>query len=338
MEKKLSFLLVIIMTIVSGCAVNTGKVYTAKKDIFAMDTYMSLTVYGDDADAAINDSIEEIKRLDNLLSTGSETSEVSLINKNHGGVLSEDTAYLMTKSNEIFEDTHGAFDVTIYPLMKAWGFAGGENRVPSENEIEGLLSAVDLSQIEYDENSKQISMPDGFSLDFGGIAKGYTSSCVAKIIKENEKIVGAWINLGGNVQLVGTKPDGSLFKVGIKNPSNDGSYLGVIETTDVAIITSGGYERFFEQDGIKYHHIIDPDTGYPANNGLASVTVVCKDGSLADGYSTALFVLGKDGAVEYWKEHRDEFQMVLLTDSDELLISKGLADKFTSNHKFAVID
>lgn len=329
--------LMTIMTFVSGCGTKSNEVYKHTKDVFAMDTYMTLTVYGEEADHAIDEGIAEIKRLDALLSTGSESSEVSVLNTNQGGHLSEDTSYLWERSYEIYLDTRGAFDVTIYPIMKAWGFASGEFNVPKENEVASLLTLVNSSKVVYDQRLKNIELPKNVQIDFGGIAKGYTSQRVADIMKSSDSISGAMLNLGGNIQLVGKKPDGSLFKVGIKNPLDEDGYLGIIEATDVAIITSGGYERYFEEEGVKYHHIIDPCTGYPANNGLVSVTIISADGTLADGYSTSLFVMGKEKAIDYWKSNSDEFEFVLLTDSGELLVSEGLYGRFSSKKKYTFV-
>ena len=170
----------------------------------------------------------------------------------------------------------------------------------------------------------------------GGIAKGYTSSRIMDIYRE-KGVTSGLVNLGGNAQVFGTKPDGSLWRVAVQSPDSEDEYLGVLEAKDKAIITSGGYERYFEKDGVTYHHIIDPATGYPAENGLVSVTIVSTDGTLADGLSTSLFVMGKDKAVDYWKAHSDEFDMILLTDDEKLYVSEGIKDSFTSDREVEII-
>ena len=139
------------------------------------------------------------------------------------------------------------------------------------------------------------------------------------------------VSLGGNVQALGAKPDGSKWKVAVQNPDSDESYIGVLEIAGKAVITSGGYERYFEKDGKTYHHIIDPATGYPADSGLKSVTIISSDGTLADGLSTSLFIMGKDKACDFWKEHSDKFDMILMTDDNELYVSEGIADVFSSD-------
>ncbi|MBO5460703.1 MAG: FAD:protein FMN transferase, partial [Ruminococcus sp.] len=145
------------------------------------------------------------------------------------------------------------------------------------------------------------------------------------------------INLGGNVHVVGTKTDGSKWRVGIQNPENDSEYIGVLTVSDSAVITSGGYERYFEEEGITYHHIIDPSTGYPAENGLISVTIVSKDGTLADGLSTSLYVMGLEKAEQYWQEHSEEFDAILLTEGNELYVTEGITEDFSSDQEFHVI-
>ena len=283
-------------------------------------------------------SAAQINRLDALLSTGKKDSEIGQINANNGGQLSEDGAVLMERSLELYKSTNGAFDVAIYPVMKAWGFTDGNYQVPDADILKATLELADPSLIDYDKETSTVSFQkDGVQIDFGGIAKGYTSSRIMDIYRE-KGVTSGLVNLGGNAQVFGTKPDGSLWRVAVQSPDSEDEYLGVLETKDKAIITSGGYERYFEKDGVTYHHIIDPSTGYPADNGLISVTIVSADGTLADGLSTSLFVMGKDKATDYWKAHSDEFDMILLTDDEKLYVSEGIKDSFTSDREFEIVE
>lgn len=156
-------------------------------------------------------------------------------------------------------------------------------------------------------------------------------------IYKEKGVTSGLVNLGGNAQVLGTKPDGSLWRVAVQSPDAEDEYLGVLETKDKAIITSGGYERYFEKDGVTYI-IHRPSTGYPAENGLISVTIVSADGTLADGLSTSLFVMGKDKAVDYWRAHSDEFDMILLTDDEQLYVSEGIKDSFTSDRDVNIVE
>lgn len=309
----------------------------ASKELFAMDTYMTVTAYGVNAQKAVDEAEKEIERLDALLSTGSSSSEITAVNTEHGWVLSEDTSYLVERSLKLYMETDGAFDIAIYPVMEAWGFAGGNFSVPEEAELKELLAQTDVSQINFDKKAATISFAmDGMKIDLGGIAKGYTSSKIMDIYRENG-IQSGLVSLGGNVQVFGKKTDGTPWRVAIQNPDDPEGYLGILEAKDQAVITSGGYERYFEQDGIVYHHIIDPDTGYPADSGLTSVTIVSADGTLADGLSTALFIMGKDKAIEYWSKHSDEFDAILLTADKELLVTDGIAGAFSSDMEIRII-
>lgn len=310
---------------------DSSQEYTS--DVFAMDTYMTLTAYGENAQEAVEAGIAEIQRLDDLLSTGKDTSEVAQINANGGGVLSEDTDYLVKRALDIYQSTNGAFDISIYPVMQLWGFTTGNFAVPSESDLAAKLALVDAGKIILSEENGQtsISLPEGMEIDLGGIAKGYTSGRVMDVMKSCG-IKSAVINLGGNAHVLGYKTDGSQWKVGIQDPEDENGYLGGVSVTDKAIITSGGYERYFvdKDTGVKYHHIIDPKTGYSANNGLISVTIVSADSTLADGLSTSLFVLGTEDAITYCEEHcaEDGFDAIMEDEDGKLYITDGIYDDF----------
>lgn len=307
------------------------------RDIFAMDTYMTLTAYGKNAKKALDAAVDEINNIEQLVSTGIDSSEVSQINKNGKGSVSETTGYLIKRSKEIYDSTNGVFDITIYPIMQAWGFPTENYCVPGKKELKKLRGLMGADHVLYDEKKQEVTLnKEGMKIDLGGIAKGYTSSKVMDIFKENG-ISSAVISLGGNVQTLNGKPDGSDWRVAVENPADTGSYIGVLSIKDKAVITSGGYERYFKQDGKTYHHIIDPATGYPANNGLTSVTIVSDDGTLADGLSTSLFIMGPEKAQKYWKEHSDEFDTILVKDDGSIFVSEGIADYFTSESDFTII-
>ena len=300
------------------------------RDIFAMDTYMTLTAYGKNAKKALDEAVDEINNIEQLVSTGIDSSEVSQINKNGKGSVSETTGYLIKRSKEIYDSTNGVFDITIYPIMQAWGFPTENYRVPGKKELKKLRGLMGADHVLYDEKKQEVTLDKkGMKIDLGGIAKGYTSSKVMDIFKENG-ISSAVISLGGNVQTLNGKPDGSDWRVAVENPADTGSYIGVLSIKDKAVITSGGYERYFTQDGKTFHHIIEPADGYPATNGLTSVTIVSDDGTLADGLSTSLFIMGPEKAQKYWKEHSDEFDTILVKDDGSILVSEGLAEYFTS--------
>ena len=307
------------------------------QDIFAMDTYMTVTAFGSHAQEAVDQAVAEINRLDTLLSTGSADSEVSKINQGLETNLSEDTTYLLSRSLELYDSTDHVFNIAVYPLMEAWGFTSGNYRVPDQSTLDDLLTYTDVSKINFNQKAASVDFDmEGMKVDLGGIAKGYTSTRIMDIYKACG-VTSGLVNLGGNVQVLGAKTDGSAWRIGIQDPQDSESYLGALSIVDKAVITSGGYERYFEQDGKTYHHIIDPATGYPAENGLISVTIVSADGTLADGLSTSLFIMGKDKAIAYWQAHSDEFDMILMDDVRGIYVSEGIADDFTSDLDYEVV-
>lgn len=347
-KKSIALLLAMVMVCamaLAGCSGKNSETDGAganaepySKDIFAMDTYMTVSAYGDAGEKAVDAAVKEINRLDALLSTGKDTSEVSALNKNEGGELSADTNALMDAALDLYESTDHVFDITIYPVMKLWGFTDQNFKVPSDGDLKAALKLVDASTLDYDKTKKTVDFTiDGTQIDFGGIAKGYTSATVAQLYRDLG-VTSGLINLGGNVQTVGLKPDGSEWRIGIQHPEDENDMLGVVETHDKAVITSGGYERNFEEDGVVYHHIIDPSTGYPADSGLISVTIVSEDGTLADGLSTSLFIMGREKAAEYWKAHQNEFEFILCEDDGTLVVSNGLKEKFTPKDENAKVE
>ena len=311
---------------------------SATEDIFAMDTFMTVTAYGTNAKKAVSEAIKEIQRLDALLSVKSESGEVYAINQNGGGTLSKDTTVLVEKALWIYETTGGAYDITVYPLMQLWGFTGDAPSLPESDRITEVLKKCGSDQLTYKEGV--LTLGKGQGIDFGGIAKGYTSARIMEIFEENNVESGV-VSLGGNVQCFRRKTDGTLWRCGITDPDSpdDGSLIGKVEIEDKAVITSGGYERFFtdEKSGETYHHIMDPKTGYPAKNGLKSVTIVSDDGTLADGLSTACFVLGAEDAVKYWKKYSEKFDMILMTDEGKLVVTGGLENSFSSDLEFEIV-
>lgn len=333
-----------ICILLAGCG--NGKITDKKEtgnadtqysqDVFAMDTYMSLTAYGLNGKEAVMAAVEEVNRLDSLWSVSSQEGEVYHLNQNGEGQLSEDTETLIKRAGELYHSTEGVFDVTVYPLMDLWGFTSKEYGVPTKTEIAKTLPKVDQSKISLSEDG-YVTLGDNQKIDFGGIAKGYTSSKIMEIYKEYG-VTSGMVSLGGNVQTLGTKTDGSNWNIGIQDPeSKEGDILGVLSIANQAVITSGGYERYFEENGKTYHHILNPKTGYPADNGLISVSIVSEDGTLADGLSTALFVMGKEKAISYWQQHKDTFDTVLVEEDGTIYVTEGLEKRFSSEKSFEII-
>ena len=283
---------------------NSGDRWTAQ--LFAMDTFMQATIYSPSLPAEeVAGIMQNVSRLEALFSTTNPPSEISAINAGGGESISvsPDTLAVLQTALKISADTDGAFDVTAYPIVKAWGFTQSEYRVPAEDEIASLLEWIDYEQIALSDGTA--SVPAEMEIDLGGIAKGYTGDVLASALRE-KGVGSALLSLGGNIAVIGCKPDGSPWKVGIRDPLNSSENIGYVQVEDTNIITSGGYERYFEDDdGNIWWHIIDPDTGYPAKSGLVSVTVIGKNGAQCDALSTALFVMGADKAAAYLRNQTE---------------------------------
>ena len=336
--KKILSIILITACLACGCssASGTGK-NTSKStaiepesiDFFAMDTTIKFNAYGDKK--VLKGAKKVLTDLEKKVSVTDSGSEIYHINQNGSGTLTGDVSDLMQKALQMCTQTDGALDISIYPIVKAWGFTTGDYQVPDESTIQSLLPMVDYTKVEFDKTTGNVTIPSGMPIALGSIAKGYAGQQSAQYLRDNG-VKSALLNLGGNVQTIGSKPDGSPQKVGIKDPNGDTPMM-VLSITDQAVITSGGYERYFEQDGHTYWHIMDPATGHPADSGLCSVTIVGDDGETCDALSTSLFVMGLEKAADFWGKSND-FEAVFVTDSGEVYITEGLKDKFalTDDH------
>ncbi len=340
-------LIVCVSTMFSACTVRSPEV---SKDIFAMDTFMNIRAYGENADEAVELCVHEIERLEDLFDAQDPKSEISALNREKTMEVSIDTADIISRAREVSTITEGAFDITVYPIVKEWGFTSGEYKIPDRDAIEALLENTGQDRIVVgsageipDEKEVLVQMPENYEIGLGGIAKGYASDRLMEIFRQ-EGIGSGIVSLGGNVAACGTKPDGKPWRVAIENPDTDKKikalknteYIGVVEVSDKSVITSGGYERFFEEDGVRYHHIIDPKTGSPADSGLISVSIISEDGCLADGLSTALFVMGREKALQCWSEHKSMFDCILVESDGSVTITEGIMSCFSSEIPYEV--
>lgn len=336
MKKKILLLnLILGLIIISGCASNKKPV---EAQYFAFDTYMKVSFFepkvGKTSAEITGLLINESERLENLLSVTRESSEVFEINSNGSREgLSADVSSLLLLSKEIWEKTGGAFDVSSYPYTKAWGFTTGTERVPDKEELSRLKECVGFSKISFDD--KSISLPENGMVDFGGIAKGYLGDVLAEKLIEN-KVESAMLSLGGNIRVIGNKPTGELWKIGIADPENPTSICGYVSVENTNVVTSGGYERFFVgEDGKEYCHIIDPKTGIPVDNNVASVTVIGECGAICDALSTGVYVLGEEGCEPVLSAF-PEYSFIIITKDKKIKISDEIKDSFTLSGEYKV--
>lgn len=302
-----------------------GGVQKQDKTLFAMDTVMFLTAYGPDAEAGLSAAAEVINRLDALLDPEVTGSAVQRLNQ--GETVSDpDLLSLLETSRTVYNASGGALDPTIYPVVRAWGFIDAAYRVPGADALDQLLDRVDFGAVELSPTGA--SLPADMALSFGAVAKGYAAQQAARAMAAAGVKAGI-LSLGGNVQTLGDKPDGTPWEVAVQDPQDAEAALGMLRLgADTAAVTSGGYQRYFEDKGTIYHHILDPRTGYPADSGLISVTVVSADGALADALSTALFVLGEADALALWSR-LGQFEALLVTTDGRVVLTPGLESRFT---------
>lgn len=299
----------------------------ASTGLFAMDTYLNLTAYGKKAETALEQAQNRIRELESLWSVTDEHSEIYAADHSGGEpvAVSRDTADLVRYALDMAWQTNGSLEPTLYPVLTAWGFTTDSFQIPEREELDHLLERVNYTRVSLQDTT--LTVPDGMQLDLGAVGKGYAADETAAVLRENG-IASALLDFGGNILTIGTKPDGSPWRVGVRDPDSEGD-LGVLELNSQGVSVSGGYEKFFVgEDGERYWHILDPATGAPARSGLVQTAVVSDESKRCDALSTALFVMGLDRAVQYWREHQ-EFEMILLTEDRTIYVTEGLSDAFS---------
>ncbi len=344
--KKWTFIMICLLlglSLLSACGSgngmegqNSSDQLKLTREIYAMDTIMNLTLYGfqkegeelskKELGGIMNQAVALVGHLEDLFSVTEADSDISKINAADGApvAVSHETYELLEQCIRYSDITEGFFDVSVYPLVKLWGFTTGEYRVPAEDEIRQVKSQIDYRKIRLS-NGAQVQIGKGMQIDLGAAAKGYLSQKLMELFRQ-KGVESAIVSLGGNVQTMGKKEDGSRYRIGIVDPADGTSIYGTLEVENKAVITSGTYQRYFERDGRTYHHIMDRRTGKPAENGLASVTVITEDGTMGDALATALFVMGEERAVEYQKEH-SEIDMILIRKDGSLWQSAQILEK-----------
>lgn len=315
----------------AGCK---AKAPLKEEELYALDTIITMSVYSDNTEA-IDFAENEIKRLEGLLSVTNSDSDVNKINDSAGSFVrvSDECFELIKTAKEVSEATSGFFDVTVYPAVKLWGFTSSSYKVPTDSELLEVKSLIDYNKIEIDESTKSIRIPEGTSLDLGGIAKGFIADKAAEALK-NQGVESALLNFGGNIRLIGSKPQGESFKIAIKAPYKEG-YFAILKAEDITASTAGGYERYFEENGKRYHHILNPFTASPAESNVLSATVIGKSGEVCDALSTAAFVMGTEGIGDLTSKYED-YSFIILTE-DCVYVSKAIFDAFELTENFETL-
>ena len=337
MKKRLLAYLTILVLLLSACnllpdAGGNPRAQASESSIWAMDTQMDLRLYGDSDGKTMAALTARLYELDRSLSATDPDSDLSALNSS--GRSEEPRILCLTaEALAVSEQTGGALDVTLLPVSRAWGFTTDNKSVPEAAALEALRERVGMDKIELQEGVC-VSLPAGTELDFGALAKGYAADlCRARM--EEDGLSGI-LSLGGNIQTVGAKPDGSPWVVGVQDPNDAGRYALTLRLSGAkAVVSSGDYQRYFEQDGVRYCHILDPKTLAPVRGSLRAVTVVADSGLRADALSTALFVLGREAGESLWRKLGD-FEAIWMEADGSIWLTPGLED-LTEGDAFRVI-
>ncbi len=329
------FLMLFLILFAAGCMDRNSALEKISKDIFVMDTMINITAYSQDPEKgreAVEHAAGEFQRINDLAGRfpgnhlpNPQKSDVWRVNEMAGIApvsVSDDIMTMVERALYFAELSGGAFDITIGPVIDLWGIGSAKYHVPTEDELNQALSLIDYRKIVINRDAKTIFLPDqGMIMDLGGIAKGYATDLAVEKLRAGG-IESALVNAGGNVFALGSKPDGSPWKIGLQDPRDSAGVAAVISVNDSAVISSGDYERYFEEKGVRYHHIIDPANGKPAR-GVMGTTVVTNNSMDGDILSTLMFVSGPEKGMAL-QNTLQSAEVVFITDEKEIIFSDGL--------------
>lgn len=324
--------LIIVLFVLTGC--DNRQKSIVQQDEYMLGTLIQAKVFNIDKKSAkksLTRAFQRVQEIEERFSVNIPTSEVSCINENAGIIpisVNEETIKVLEKSIYYAKLSGGAFDPTIGALVNLWGIGTKDAKVPDNQSLKETMDTIGFNNLIINKDKLTAYLTkSGSKLDLGAIVKGYAADEMKKILVE-EGIKTAFLNLGGNVLVIGSKVDGSPWRIGVQNPfQRRGNYIGILETKDQAIVSSGNYERYFEQNNKKYHHILDPNTGYPSDNGLVSVTIITSQSIDADALSTSVYVMGLEKGLDLI-ENLPDTEAILITEMKKVYITSGLKEKF----------
>ncbi len=323
------FFMIALVMFTSGCGQREAEPVSMTD--FALGTTCSVKLYGSEYRDRLQPALEIAKQVEEKMSVNLEDSEISRVNKAAGESsvsVSGETFQLLEAALDFARIGNGAFDPTIGPLVELWDIGSGSEQVPTEEAIDGALSKVDFMNLELNPNNRGVFLKKKeMALDLGAIAKGWAADRMVDYLLD-EKVAAGIVNLGGNVYAFGPKPAGGPWKIGIQSPYDDrGTYIGIVEISEGAVVTSGKYERFFIENGTKYHHILSTEDGFPVENGLASVSIVSSDATTADALSTLVFAMGLEEGLDL-TEDLEGVEAIFITEEKKVFTTTGLRDSF----------
>jgi len=338
---------IMLISLMTACISQPTRQYD--KNIFALDTIVTLRVFGDrSAKKAMDRVADRIKEIERHMSPSLEGSDVIKINQAAGvepAQVHEDTFYVIKKALEYGRLTEGVFDITIQPIVELWGINTEHAKIPSEEEIEEKIALVDYRKVRMNEEKRTIFLEEkGMGIDLGAIAKGYAADEAVRILKE-AGVEHALLNLGGNVITIGRRPDGNSWRIGLQDPRTEETgqdHFGIIDVADATVVSSGDYERYikdvYKKTGERYHHIFDPRSGFPAQKGLIACSIITSSSIDADALSTILFIMGHEQGFELI-DQLGSAEAIVVTSNKEIYTTEGLRDSIiSSNDYYRIVD
>lgn len=337
---SLSSLLIFSLVFIVGCSKNNKVSSPLSRTETLMGTVVKVTIYDSTDTQILDKAFDRVREIEKSVSINEEGTILDKVNESSGTspvIVDEDTFKIVEKGIKYSNLSNGLFDITIGPLVKLWSIGLPEARVPSKDEIDGVLGYINYNYIELNETDNSIFLKNpNMIIDLGGIAKGYTADEISEVLTENN-VHSAIIDLGGNVYTHGRKVNGEDWKVGIQNPiSNRGDILGTIKVNNKSVVTSGTYERFIEKDGIKYHHILNPKTGYPYDNNISGISIISEKSIDGDALSTSVFAMGVEGGLAF-VESQPDIEAIFVTTDKSIYLSSGMKNEFNlTNTEFKI--
>ena len=341
-NKLMTMIVIVVLAMVNvGCSKTETDKQISQTEIF-MGTPISITLYDGGNERVLDKAFKKIIEIENSVSINKENTEIVRLNKSAGvdKVQLNNISYdILKKGLEYSKISNGSYDITVGPLVKLWSIGLEGAKVPSNDEINKTISYIDYNNLEINDSTKEAFLTkEGMEVDLGSIAKGYAADEIVKILKQ-EGVNSAIIDLGGNIYALGKKNSEDNWKIGIQNPfSNRGEVIGAIDVSDKTVVTTGVYERFIEKDGVKYHHILNPKTGYPYETDIAGVSIITNKSIDADALSTLVFTKGLEDGLKF-VESLDGVDSVFITNDKKVYITQGIKNNFKlMNDEFKIIN
>ncbi|WP_231272360.1 FAD:protein FMN transferase [Clostridium botulinum] len=330
LKKYILLIISLLMLVLSlgGCGKKEVKQYT--KTFIALGTAINFNIFSHnekEAQLALEEGVKKVKEIENKMSVNIKQSEISTLNTNGQSKVSDEIFYVIKNGLKYSKIAKGKFDITVEPLVRIWGIGTDHARIPNNNEISNAKKLINYNNVSLDEKNNKVTLGRSQQMDLGAIAKGYAADEAKKVfLKHNIK--SGTINLGGNVMTIGNKVDGSEWKIGMQNPfGTRDDCMGIVYGKNLSVVTSGNYERYFEKDGVRYHHILDIDTGYPSKSEVISATIISENGIDGDALSTTVYILGVEKGLELIEELKG-IDAILITKDRKVYVTKNIKNKF----------